>query len=163
MFRRVGVLILPLLMAAVCASSRIGCSSLAAATPRPWPPCCALQAQSEYCQRVTSARCRYFELLKYFQTGVNILAIKYNQSGEADCASPRRRQAYGTWPDQRDCPDARGRAALAILQQALEIEEQGGLMLPDGSRRHHQVGFSFGTSPDEQKQIWAFKPRAKTA
>ena len=53
--------------------------------------------------------------------------------------------------------------ALAILQQALEIEEQGGLMLPDGSRRHHQVGFSFGTSPDEQKQIWAFKPRAKTA
>ena len=34
--------------------------------------------------------------------------------------------------------------ALAILQQALEIEEQGELMLPDGSRRHRQAGFSFG-------------------
>jgi hypothetical protein len=33
--------------------------------------------------------------------------------------------------------------ALALLQQALEIEQQSGLMLPDGSRRYTPGGVFF--------------------
>jgi VIT family/PHAX RNA-binding domain len=48
--------------------------------------------------------------------------------------------------------------ALAILQQALDIEQQGGLMLPDGSRRHTPGGVFFRlikeqTTREERRQI----------
>ena len=56
--------------------------------------------------------------------------------------------------------------ALAILQQALEIEEQGGLMLPDGSRRRTPGGVFFHlvkeqTTLEERRQVWFYQGRAK--
>jgi PHAX RNA-binding domain len=56
--------------------------------------------------------------------------------------------------------------ALALLQQALEIEQRGGLMLPDGSRRHTPGGVFFRlvkeqSSQTERNQIWAFKGKRK--
>jgi hypothetical protein len=56
--------------------------------------------------------------------------------------------------------------ALAILQQALDVEQQGGLMLPDGSRRHTQGGVFFRlvkeqSSQTERNQIWSYTLRKK--
>jgi CHAD domain-containing protein len=58
--------------------------------------------------------------------------------------------------------------ALAILQQALEIEQHGGLMLLDGSRRHTPGGVFFRLvkeqmSPEERRQVWFYQGRAKAA
>ena len=58
--------------------------------------------------------------------------------------------------------------ALALLKQALEIEEQGGLMLPDGSRRHTPGGVFFRLvkeqmTPEERRQVWFYQGRAKAA
>ena len=58
--------------------------------------------------------------------------------------------------------------ALGLLQQASEIEQRGGMMLPDGSRRRTPGGVFFRlvrdhTSPQERARIWAWargpKPR----
>jgi hypothetical protein len=51
--------------------------------------------------------------------------------------------------------------ALALLQQALEIEQQSGLKLPDGSRRHAPGGVFFRLvkeqmSPEERRQVWFY-------
>ena len=58
--------------------------------------------------------------------------------------------------------------ALALLQQALEIEQQSGLMLPDGSRRYTPGGVFFRLvkeqmSPEERRQVWFYQGRAKAA
>ena len=57
--------------------------------------------------------------------------------------------------------------ALALLQQALEREQQGGLLLPDGKRRT-LGGVFFGlvkeqVSPEECRQVWFYQGRAKAA
>ncbi len=49
--------------------------------------------------------------------------------------------------------------ALGLLVQALETEQQGGLLLPDGSRRRTPGGVFFRlvreqTSPQERARIW---------
>ena len=55
--------------------------------------------------------------------------------------------------------------ALALLRDAQELEQPSDQRLADGQRRmpggvfFRLVGDQ--TSPDEQKQIWPFKPRAK--
>jgi hypothetical protein len=56
--------------------------------------------------------------------------------------------------------------ALALLQQALEIEQPSGLMLPDGSRRHTPGGVFFRLvkeqmSPEERRQVWFYQGGAK--
>jgi CHAD domain-containing protein len=55
--------------------------------------------------------------------------------------------------------------ALAILQQALDVEQHGGLMLPDGKRRTPGgVFFRLAkeqTTPEERRQIWFYQGRAK--
>jgi PHAX RNA-binding domain len=58
--------------------------------------------------------------------------------------------------------------ALALLQQALEIEQQSGLMLPDGSRRYTPGGVFFRLvkeqmSPEKRRQVWFYQGRAKAA
>ena len=58
--------------------------------------------------------------------------------------------------------------ALALLQQALEIEQQSGLMLPDGSRRYTPGGVFFRLvkeqmSPEERRQVWFYQARVKAA
>jgi hypothetical protein len=58
--------------------------------------------------------------------------------------------------------------ALVILQQALDIEQKGGLMLPDGSRRRTPGGVFFRLvkeqmSPEERRQVWFYQARAKVA
>ena len=58
--------------------------------------------------------------------------------------------------------------ARELLQQALEVEQRGGMLLPDGSRRRTPGGVFFRlvrdhTSPQERARIWAWargpKPR----
>jgi phosphorylated adapter RNA export protein len=49
--------------------------------------------------------------------------------------------------------------SMALLQQAVQIEAQGGLMLPDGSRRRTPGGVFFRlvrdhTTLEERQQIW---------
>jgi CHAD domain-containing protein len=55
--------------------------------------------------------------------------------------------------------------ALAILQQALEVEEHGGLMLPDGKRRTPGGVFfrlvKEQMSPEERRQVWFYQARVK--
>jgi hypothetical protein len=56
--------------------------------------------------------------------------------------------------------------ALAILREALEVEEQGGLMLPDGSRQHTPGGVFFRLvkeqmTPEERRQVWFYQGRTK--
>jgi CHAD domain-containing protein len=57
--------------------------------------------------------------------------------------------------------------ALAILQQALEIEQQGGLMLPDRKRRTPGGVFfrlvKEQMTPEERRQVWFYQARAKAA
>ncbi len=56
---------------------------------------------------------------------------------------------------------------LAILQQALEIEQQGGLMLPDGKRRTPGGVFfrlvKEQMTPEERRQVWFYQARTKAA
>jgi phosphorylated adapter RNA export protein len=58
--------------------------------------------------------------------------------------------------------------ALTLLQQALDVEQQGGLMLPDGSRRHTPGGVFFRLvkeqmTPEQRQQVWFYQRRAKAA
>ncbi|HZC85052.1 MAG TPA: phosphorylated adapter RNA export RNA-binding domain-containing protein [Rubrobacter sp.] len=57
--------------------------------------------------------------------------------------------------------------ALAILQQALEIEQHGGLMLPDGKRRTPGGVFfrlvKEQMTPEERRQVWFYQGGAKAA
>src|SRR5437660_3843578 len=53
--------------------------------------------------------------------------------------------------------------SLAFLQEALEIEAQGGLMLPDGSRRRTPGGVFFylvrTKGPPAVQGLWRGKPK----
>ena len=56
--------------------------------------------------------------------------------------------------------------ALAFLEETLEVEAQGGLMLPDGSRRRTPGGLFFylvrtRVAPEEWADIWQARYRAK--
>ena len=57
--------------------------------------------------------------------------------------------------------------SLAILQQALAVEQQGGLMLADGKRRTPGGVFFLlvkeQMTPEERRQVWFYQPRAKAA
>jgi hypothetical protein len=57
--------------------------------------------------------------------------------------------------------------ALAILQQALEIEQHGGLMLADGKRRTPGGVFfrlvKEQMTPEERRQVWFYQGGAKAA
>ena len=55
--------------------------------------------------------------------------------------------------------------ALVLLQQALELEQHGGLMLPDGKRRTPGGVFfrlvKEQMSPEERRQVWFYQGGAK--
>ena len=57
--------------------------------------------------------------------------------------------------------------ALAMLQQAREVEQQSGLMLPDGKRRTPGGVFfrlvKEQMTPEERRQVWFYQARAKPA
>jgi hypothetical protein len=57
--------------------------------------------------------------------------------------------------------------ALVLLQQALELEQHGGLMLPDGKRRTPGGVFfrlvKEQMSPEECRQVWFYRGSASKA
>jgi PHAX RNA-binding domain len=73
----------------------------------------------------------------------------------------------GTGPIKRIVQTIGDERVLAILQQALELEQHGGLMLADGKRRTPGGVFfrlvKEQMSPEECRQVWFYQARTKAA